>query len=105
MMRSRQIRSAALAAIEGELDGLTAQRFGFAIEQPLGNQRRLVARTGPAPRRIARSALLEGAPRPPCWLFLQEIGSHAHLLCGKGGPLRDRHWPPPSDKNLSILAS
>src|SRR5947207_11004739 len=48
--------------------------------------RRLVARTGAAPRRIARPPHLERAPGLPSWLFLQGICSHAHLLCGTGGP-------------------
>jgi hypothetical protein len=77
-----------LAAAESELDGLPAQRLGLAVEERFGGERCLVARAGRAPRRIARPPLLEWPPRPPCWLFLQRIYSHTHLLCIKSGPPR-----------------
>jgi len=77
-----------LAAAESELDGLPAQRLGLAVEERLGGERCFVARAGRAPRRIARPPLLERPPRPPCWLFLQRMYSHAHLLCVKSGPPR-----------------
>src|ERR1700730_14358731 len=47
-------------------------------------------------RRIVRPPLLKRPPRPPRWLFLQRIYSHAHLL------LRSKaaHRGPPSRRRI-----
>jgi hypothetical protein len=47
------------------------------------------------------SALLERLSRPLCWLFLQRIYSHAHLLCAKAA-CRGPHLAEGYDNNLAI---
>src|SRR5260370_42510338 len=90
-----------LAAAESELDGLPAKCFGLAIEKRFRGERCVIARAARAPRRIARPALFERPSRPPYWLFLQRIYSHAHLLCGKAA-FPGRHLAAEYDNNLAI---
>ena len=75
-----------LAAADGKLDRLPAQCLGFAVEECVGGERRLVARAARTPGRITRPPLLEEPPRPLAGCFCSEFTAMTSPLWQRQSP-------------------
>src|SRR2546430_2045869 len=72
--------------------------------QSLSSMRRIMQQTQNRVCEALRGIIASRPSRPRCWLFLQRMYSHTHLLCGKAALLR-RYLAAEYDGNLAILWS